>query len=148
PELARGYHHQPALTADRFTPDPHGPAGSRIYHTGDRVRRLPDGTLHYLGRLDNQIKLRGYRIELDEIQTTLTHHPHITAAVTTIREDHPGHPHLTAHYTTTDTTPLTTTTLRTWCTTTLPDHMIPTHFIHLPTPVSYTHLTLPTILLV
>ncbi|ROR38129.1 non-ribosomal peptide synthetase [Kitasatospora cineracea] len=133
PELARGYHHQPALTADRFTPDPHGPAGSRIYHTGDRVRRLPDGTLHYLGRLDNQIKLRGHRIELDEIQTTLTNHPHITTAITTIREDRPGHPHLTAHYTTTDTTPLTTTTLRTWCTTTLPDHMIPTHFIHLTT---------------
>ncbi|QMU71640.1 non-ribosomal peptide synthetase [Streptacidiphilus sp. P02-A3a] len=133
PELARGYHHQPALTAHRFTPDPHGPAGSRLYHTGDRVRRLPNGTLHYLGRLDNQIKLRGYRIELDEIQTTLTNHPHITTAITTIREDQPGHPRLTTHYTTTHTTPLTTTELRTWCATTLPDHMIPTTYIHLTT---------------
>ncbi|MBC3840450.1 amino acid adenylation domain-containing protein [Streptacidiphilus sp. 4-A2] len=90
PELARGYHHRPALTADRF---PRPPRTRRQPHLPTATAPPnPRRHLHYLGRLDNQIKLRGYRIELDEIQTTLTNHPHITTAITTIREDQPGHP--------------------------------------------------------
>src|SRR5205085_2999522 len=67
--LARGYHQRPALSAERFRPDPHNPKpGARLYRTGDLARRLPDGSLEFLGRRDTQIKLRGYRIELGELE--------------------------------------------------------------------------------
>ncbi|HSA52797.1 MAG TPA: AMP-binding protein, partial [Yinghuangia sp.] len=76
--LARGYLGNPALTAQRFTANPYGPPGTRLYRTGDLARRRPDGTIDYLGRTDDQIKIRGHRIEPTEIQTTLGNHPEIT----------------------------------------------------------------------
>ncbi|WP_203737927.1 amino acid adenylation domain-containing protein, partial [Actinoplanes italicus] len=82
--LARGYHHQPALTAERFVP---GTDGERLYRTGDLARRDTDGTIHYLGRTDHQIKIRGQRVELGEIQHALTSHPAVTAAVVTAHHD-------------------------------------------------------------
>ncbi|WP_345564337.1 amino acid adenylation domain-containing protein, partial [Nonomuraea rosea] len=85
--LAHGYHHHPAVTAHHFTPNPHGPPGTRLYHTGDLVRQNPNGTLHYLGRTDHQIKLRGHRIELGDIDTTLETHPHVTQAATTVHRE-------------------------------------------------------------
>ncbi|MFB4280085.1 amino acid adenylation domain-containing protein [Nonomuraea sp. MTCD27] len=85
--LAHGYHHRPALTADRFIPDPYGPPGARLYRTGDIVRLHDDGTLHYLGRTDNQIKLRGHRIELGEIESTLETHPAVRQAVAAVHQD-------------------------------------------------------------
>ena len=89
--LARGYHHDQALTADRFIPNPFGPG--RVYRTGDLARWLPDGTLAFLGRTDRQIKIRGHRIEPQEIETLLASHPRVTQAVVVAR------PHLTAYVT-------------------------------------------------
>jgi amino acid adenylation domain-containing protein len=89
--LARGYLHRPALTAARFVPDPFsGKAGARLYRTGDRVRYLPDGNIEYLGRLDHQVKLRGMRVELGEIESVLLRHPAVRQVVVMAREDVPG----------------------------------------------------------
>ncbi|WP_225770548.1 non-ribosomal peptide synthetase, partial [Inquilinus sp. Marseille-Q2685] len=84
--LARGYLGRPDLTADRFVPDPDGPAGSRMYRSGDLVRRRGDGAIEYLGRLDHQVKLRGLRIELGEIEAALRSHPGVRDAVVVLRE--------------------------------------------------------------
>ncbi|MFI9562624.1 amino acid adenylation domain-containing protein [Streptomyces rishiriensis] len=78
--LARGYLGAPGMTADRFVPDPFGPAGQRVYRTGDIVRRLPDGSVDFLGRDDEQVKIRGYRIEPEEVATALRRHPAVRDA--------------------------------------------------------------------
>ncbi|GAA3123900.1 non-ribosomal peptide synthetase/MFS transporter [Streptosporangium carneum] len=85
--LARGYLGQPGLTADRFLPDPYGEPGARMYKTGDLGRWLPSGDLCFLGRRDLQVKVRGYRVELSEIESVLTDQPGIAHAVVELRQD-------------------------------------------------------------
>jgi amino acid adenylation domain-containing protein len=96
--LARGYHNRPELTAEKFIPNPFSnEAGARLYKTGDLARYLPDGNIEYLGRLDNQVKIRGLRIELGEIEAVLDSHPAVRESAVVVREDKPERKTLVAY---------------------------------------------------
>jgi acyl-coenzyme A synthetase/AMP-(fatty) acid ligase/acyl carrier protein len=94
--VARGYLNRPELTRQRFIADPFVP-GQRLYKTGDLVRRRPDGSIVYIGRADGQVKIRGLRVELGEIEAVLTSHPSVAQAVAAVITDQAGQPQLAAY---------------------------------------------------
>lgn len=126
--VARGYLRRPGLTAERFPPDPFGPAGSRMYRTGDRVRRRLDGNHVYLGRFDEQVKLRGFRIELGEIESALARVDGVRQAAVVLREDVPGNQRLVA-YILADDSASSPAAMRDALQRSLPEYMIPAAFV-------------------
>ncbi|MEV6235276.1 amino acid adenylation domain-containing protein [Lentzea sp. NPDC051838] len=126
--VARGYLGRPGLTAERFVPDPAAP-GERLYRTGDEVRYREDGVLEYLGRADDQVKVRGHRIEPGEIEMTLVRHPGVSAVAVIAREDVPGDRRLVAYYVPAGEPP---DDLADFLRRTLPDYMVPAHYVELP----------------
>ncbi|MFD7628551.1 amino acid adenylation domain-containing protein, partial [Streptomyces sp. NPDC059851] len=123
--LARGYLGRPAATAERFVPDPYGPAGTRMYRTGDRARWNADGTLEYAGRTDHQVKLRGFRIELGEVESALLSARGVRQALAVVREDQPGDERLVAYAVPGDGEQVTSRHLRTQLAELLPEYMVP-----------------------
>ena len=130
--LARGYFGRPDLTAEKFLPDPFRPAeGARVYRTGDVARYLADGSIDYLGRNDQQVKIRGYRIELGEIEACLLQHPDMRHAAVIAREERTGDKRLVAYFVSENQSSDFADQLRSWLRTTMPEYMVPAHFIRL-----------------
>ena len=135
--LSRGYLGRPELTAAAFVPDAFGTIpGDRLYRTGDLVRFLSSGgVLEFLGRIDGQVKVRGFRVETGEIESVLTAHPRVQAAAVVLREDDPGAPRLVAYIAPAGepgAEPPTTSELRRYLADRLPEPMVPAAFVTLP----------------
>ncbi|MGF6451846.1 amino acid adenylation domain-containing protein [Pseudomonas sp. ILQ215 TE3946] len=131
--LARGYLGRPGLTAERFVVDPLGEQGARLYRTGDRARWTADGVIEYLGRLDQQVKLRGFRVEPEEIEARLLAQAGVAQAVVLVRETAAGG-QLIGYYTATETRETIdaqTTRLKTALAAELPEYMVPAQLMRL-----------------
>ncbi len=134
--VARGYLGRPELTAERFLPDPHaaeaGIPGARLYRTGDLVRWLPSGNLEFLGRTDRQVKVRGFRVELGEIEAALALHPALREVAVLAREDRPGELRLVAYVVPHAGREAEAGDLRSFLKEHLPEHMVPALYLTLP----------------
>ncbi len=126
--LARGYLNRPAATAQSFIPDPFGPAGSRLYRSGDLARHLESGVIEFLGRRDHQVKLRGFRIELGEIEAQLSLCPGVRQCVVTTWHQGQGDHRLVAHVVAAD-DQLTPQLMQAHLRQRLPSHMVPCSFL-------------------
>ena len=129
--VAKQYWKQPELTAEKFVPNPHR-SGEIIYQTGDLAKFLPDGNIQFLGRSDQQVKVRGYRIELAEIEGVLAQSPGIREAVVVVREDVPGDQRLVAYIVAQDETVPSDEALRARLKLNLPEYMVPGAIVSLP----------------
>jgi amino acid adenylation domain-containing protein len=128
--VGRGYINLPELTAQRFLPDPFVTAEpSRLYRTGDLARRLPDGQIMFLGRMDDQVKVRGYRIEPGEISAVLNRHPGVETTCVIARAEEPGEPRLVAYVVMKPDSDLHASELRNSLASHLPEYMVPSKFI-------------------
>ncbi|MCF5665397.1 amino acid adenylation domain-containing protein [Pseudomonas marginalis] len=136
--VARGYLERPALTAERFVPDPFGKPGSRVYRSGDLTRGRPDGVVDYLGRVDHQVKIRGFRIELGEIEARLREQDSVGETVVVAQEG-PSGKQLVAYVVPLDPLLVDDAVAQSTCRealrralkTRLPDYMVPTHLMFL-----------------
>jgi amino acid adenylation domain-containing protein len=126
--LARGYRGDAVQTAEKLVPHPYGKAGSRLYRTGDEVRMLSGGEVEFIGRNDGQVKLRGYRIEVGEIEARLAEYSEIEDAVVIAGEDGSGSRRLIAYYTGGE---IRAEGLRSHLARSLPDYMTPTVYVRL-----------------
>jgi amino acid adenylation domain-containing protein len=129
--VARGYLNRPELTAERFVASPFQ-ANERLYRTGDLARWLPNGKLECLGRIDNQVKIRGFRIELDEVEAVLSRHPGVQQCVVAASDETSGDKKLAAYYVAKSNKPIDVIGLREHMKHSLPDYMIPTIWMALP----------------
>ncbi|MFC5055683.1 amino acid adenylation domain-containing protein [Saccharothrix xinjiangensis] len=121
--LARGYQGRPGLTAQRFVANPFEAGGARLYRTGDRVRWSAAGLVEYVGRTDDQVKLRGFRVEPGEVEAVLGEHPSVLQCAVVLREDRPGDQRLVAYATAAG--PIDLTAVRAHLAERLPEHMVP-----------------------
>ena len=129
--VARGYVNRPDLTAANFIPDPFTQGGSRLYRTGDLAKWMPDGNLQFIGRSDHQVKLRGYRIELPEIEAVLLDHPMVERAVVEVRADKKGNKRLVAYWVARAEKKEGTIELHHFLKNKLPDYMVPSVYVEL-----------------
>ena len=128
--IARGYINRAEATAERFVPNPFGD-GERLYQTGDLARYLNDGRIEFLGRVDDQLKVHGYRIEPAEIALALRRYPGISECVVVAREDQPGEKRLVAYVVCQDHQAVAASELRTFLQSKLPEYMMPSAFVFL-----------------
>ncbi len=141
--LARGYHDRPESSAESFIPNPFTPlpsppacggsqrGGTRLYRTGDLARYRQDGNIEFLGRIDQQVKVRGFRIELEEIEKALVEHPAVQQAVIAAREDSPGQKRLVAYVVPSQEVPAINESLGRFLQERLPSYMVPATFMTL-----------------
>jgi amino acid adenylation domain-containing protein len=130
--ITRGYLGRAGLTAERFVPDPISETpGARLYRTGDLVRHLPDGELDFIGRMDEQVKLRGYRIEPGEIESLIASYTGVLEAAVQVREDSPGDKRLVAYVVGDKDRPLAFKELRQYLEHKLPNYMVPSVFVEM-----------------
>lgn len=127
--LARGYSNRPALTAEKFIPDPFAASGERMYRTADVARRRSDGTLEFLGRVDQQVKVRGFRIELGEVEDALQRDPTVGRATVVVRDDGSAGKQLVAYLVPASDAIPDIAHLRRSLGRLLPDYMVPAEFV-------------------